>query len=958
MNKPSGNDSDHSWTNGSISRHIIVSFMLLLVISLAVMAYNIFGLNDIGQRFNDFRQASNKADLMSKINNDIAEIQRYILIFSHTNNTATIVEIKNLYAEVLNDISELAEEVPLDNNYEAELLGQMRRNADAFGEKIDSLQEERDFRDQLVQDKLIALFEGLDQSMVSLFAEAVVKQNDNVLVNLLQAQRMISNAEVYSWRYFSNYKSGLRKEITDNIEQASRILKTLQSLQQTKPIASQLSSIASMIKQTGATFSQSVQAERNYLFLVNVVVAGESSELRTVAAKLKEEFLGRQQEQFSLTEFQLGFIQQVAIVVALFAACLTILIAFLTGKAISKPLESITETFEHLIKGETIDEVPGANRRDEIGRLAQAANVFRETNEKTRVLLSQTEQFAEELQQREQALQEAVITAQEASLTKTQFLASMSHEIRTPMNGVIGMLHLLSKEQLNSKQQHYTELAKSSADSLLVLINDILDVSKIEAGKLDIEMIDFDLRSLFKDLSNAMAYRIQEKGLDFVLDIDAIGKQKVQGDPGRLRQILTNLVANALKFTEQGQITVRARLDVIDVDSGKQQLHCDIMDTGIGIASDKVDQLFDTFTQADSTTTRKYGGTGLGLSIVRQLCQLMGGSVEVSSELGKGSCFSFNLLLGGSDRVLGPVPDIDMAQYPVLIVDDDATNIEVLSGMLQKKSIEFSVCNSGLECLNLLERRTQEQGACPFKIAILDMQMPNMDGAELARLIRNNPDYDQMSLVMMTSMGARGDAQSYADIGFAAYLHKPAVAQDLYDAMALILSGQQASGAAGGTLLTRHNLADLREDTEHSSPKSGLRRKPKLRLLLVEDHPINQMVAQGMLEDLGYSVDVANNGLEAIKLLQGSSEQAYALILMDCQMPVMDGYTTTRNIRKGDAGDYYREISIVAMTANAMQGDREACLDAGMNDYLSKPIDEQPLTECLEKWLSQANNAG
>lgn len=414
-------------------------------------------------------------------------------------------------------------------------------------------------------------------------------------------------------------------------------------------------------------------------------------------------------------------------------------------------------------------------------------------------LIGQTfDQLAEKLNAREQALEQALFKAQEANNAKSQFLASMSHEIRTPMNGVIGMLLLLKKEPLNDKQKNYIKVAKSSVYSLLSLINDILDVSKIEAGKLDIEIINFDIYDLFKDITSSMSHRIENPDLKLILNIENIKNKITQGDPNRLRQIITNLLSNAIKFTHHGEIVISATLNVVNNDNTYLELHCTVTDTGIGIASDKLDHLFDSFTQADSSTTRKYGGTGLGLSIVKQLCQLMGGDVVVESKMGEGSKFSFTITLGDSDAALEKPPNIYNSD----------------TNRLNKKPVNHT----------------------------------------------NQP------------------------------------------------------------------------------------------LLLVEDNEINQLVAFSILKNLGFHADVSANGQEAITKLKQAGDKYYSLIIMDCQMPVMDGFTATKNIRNGDAGDEYRDIPIIAMTANAMQGDRQKCLDAGMNDYLSKPIIEERLVESLAKW--------
>lgn len=948
MNQLSKDNATKPWSSWSISKRIIFSFMLLLLVNLSVTAYNIGGLNDIHKQFDTFRHVSANTSLMLSIDKNVSELQRYILIFSHTENKTTISQLHSLYEELVADIGYLENVNSKTSEKEGTLLKQIQAAAGQFGEKIERLKTERDYRDELVNVELAGLFENINEIMTNLFIVAGSQKNAEFLDALWRAQSKISYAEIFGSRYFATHKSALAKNIINNIDQAIQIIHATKDLKKNDSISPHMSQVGQLLTKSKTIFRKSVQADRNYLFLVNVVIAGESAELSMLADRLKTEFLQEQEQLYLFTEKSIALIHQIAVYTALFAIALAFVIAWITGRIISKPLQSITDTFGDLAKGKTITAVPGITRNDEIGRLAKAANVFRETNEKTQALLDQAEKYTVELEK-------AALKAQEANVAKSQFLASMSHEIRTPMNGVIGMLHLLNKEPLNNQQKHYTHLAKSSADSLLIVINDILDMSKIEAGKLGIDVIEFDIHGLFTDLSAAMAPRIQDKGLEFILDIDGIRNTIVRGDPGRLRQILTNLLGNAVKFTQRGEIVLRASLNSIDGDTDNYRLCCDIIDTGIGIAEEKIGGLFQSFTQADSSTTRRFGGTGLGLAIARQLCHLMDGDVSVVSVLERGSQFSFNVKLGTSDAVLQPVPSIDMTGIPVLIVDDNNTNIEVLAGLLQHKGIKVTACSSAAECLDILEKCYRETGHCPFQIAILDMEMPNMDGAELAKIIRKNPNNDPMNMIMMTSMGSPSDSQYYTTLGFSAYFHKPVIVQDLYNTLSRILTEKDTFFDADPKL-TRQNHNVLADNADAAAiskaTEDQLAQCAEKRILLVEDNAINQIVAVGILEDLGLSADVANNGLEAIQaLLNSPPDNPYELILMDCQMPELDGYEATRKIRNGDAGDHFRNITIIAMTANAMQGDREKCIDAGMNDYLSKPIDEIPVTDCLIKWL-------
>ncbi|MCG8382271.1 MAG: response regulator [Gammaproteobacteria bacterium] len=646
------------------------------------------------------------------------------------------------------------------------------------------------------------------------------------------------------------------------------------------------------------SFEQVVQYASGFLDLHQPVFAGD-------------DIVGYMAVQASLAGLYNRIQQQLFVITAVFILALVIayvLVSWLQ-KIISAPVIDLTHKMNSVSENNDYSLRIETRRTDELGQLVNGFN-----------------RMIEQIQERDVKLEKSKDSAETANKAKSEFLANMSHEIRTPMNGVLGMAELLELTSLSDKQTHYVRTIHASGQALLGVINDILDFSKIEAGKLKLEQVDINLRELSEMSGDLFSEIAREKGLELIIHVSNEVPEALLGDPTRLRQVMVNLLSNAIKFTESGEVF--AQVSVVSETDEHAVVMFEVRDTGIGISKQALKNIFEAFAQADSTTTRRFGGTGLGLSISHQLVKLMGGRLQVESKEAEGSCFYFTLTLPKAMPPGVVKTLVNLHGSRALVVDDNATNLHIVSEQLKSWGCRVDSYQNSRHVLTGMEEAAKTDD--PYKIAILDLVMPGMDGMELARNIKHSNHLKNTQLILLSS-ASLSDGESIQDAGIACMISKPVRGSELKQCLLSLVDRAGSELENEPCTQLAHELYEM-----------------KGRVLLAEDNPVNQQVAEAMLEVIGYQVDIANNGSEALQMYK---EAMYDLVLMDIHMPEVDGIQATNMIREWEE-QCDRHVPIAALTANAMEGDKERFLAAGMDDYLSKPFQKSELIELIDRCLA------
>lgn len=894
-----------------------MGFIFLVLIGLVIIVINVLSLNVIKGLFDDYSNSSKDTYLVSEVEADVIELNRLILAYRLTGSQSLIEEVESLLEGVDTKIQRLVtDHEHLNSNNE--LFVKMGNSLQQLSEKVAKLSVASNSLNAL-QNRLSDNFKEYHDTISLVLRSFSDSTNPAISYKLNESRHMISQAEIIINKYFTLRANQNKTRFLDLLVSAKNAVTELLNSADTENEHESFRALIAELNHIETAFYRTLQADRNFIFLVNVIIAGEADELSNLSAELKQNSIELQSILLSSTEQNLNHYQ---IITFLGSTSLLLIAIFISGRvsrSVTQPIRELAQTFDDITNYRDVRAIPGILRKDEIGRLSRSAELFKESWDQTRLLLAQSKQLAIELKQREKELRETAQEAHDLANAKSVFLANMSHEIRTPMNGIIGMISLLEDTQMTAQQQQFTCQVKRSAESLLRIINDILDYSKIESGKLSIETTEFDLEQIIADVGKIVEPGAAKKGLTLLCPDSTFDNYRLVSDPGRIKQVLLNLLSNAIKFTDAGHIRLSVHPERRN--DGSLDVHFSVRDTGIGIKLAEQNKLFKRFNQLDSATTRRQGGTGLGLAISAQLVHLMGGELKVNSEFAAGSEFHFTLNI--LDHQVIPRDTYIEASTHFLCITNDVATASVISDFFVQAGHEINQ----IADLKAIETITDKLNRSERAVVILDSKVLDTTNATRIQELGSKG----VRFLLLTSLSENLD-KLLVELVSENILLKPLTPTTLFNELRLLLSNDPA------TLKTPDEQRDMR--------------LPQLecKVLLVEDDAINQQVAGGILNKFGVEFDIAEDGVNALELL---AIHPYDLVLMDCMMPNLDGYEATRKLRAGDAGAVNHHIPVIALTADAMMGVKDKCLQAGMSDYLTKPIMPDELLEKMQFWLAK-----